>query len=601
MIQEAKHLKRLPNLLLLFSLIVIAGVAEAFGISVLVPVVSTMLDEEANILNLQAPFNFIPKFLSFLSLPPTFSFVLGTTFIIMVTSFVLIHLQERVSASTRYEFVRINRDKAVIGLLGTHWEYLSKVSTGELSNKLLIETDRAGESLMALLNMVSFFINLLLYAFLAFLLSWEMSLIASAIIVLTAFLSKWLLKAVSVLGKKSVTANNKYNKFVIDVFRSSKLLKALGLEKHFYEKLSYANANTTELSKGILVNQSILKLQMSSLVSLALVAILYAAVVPLKIEFSVLAIFLFIVLRLTPKFFSFQGQMHSYMAHRASLAVLDEVLMEASNNQEKPQDSNTIKDALKGEIEFRDVSYKYPENEDHALKNINLLIEPGSFVGVVGRSGAGKSTFLDLVLGIISPVKGNISIDGNNLEHLEREQYRKQIGFVPQESLFFDGTIRENLCLNYDVNEEHITECLKIAQIYDFVNTLDDRLDTYIGEAGGRLSGGQRQRLSIARALIRKPKILIFDEATSSLDSQSERLFQNALQKIAERYTLVVVAHRISTIEHASNIFVLADGRLVESGNYKELVNQGGTFLKLSSQQDSSKSMETPAYDYQTR
>ena len=234
---------------------------------------------------------------------------------------------------------------------------------------------------------------------------------------------------------------------------------------------------------------------------------------------------------------------------------------------------------------MQDVSFKYNNQDTFVLQNISVEIKKSEFIAIVGPSGSGKSTLLDIFMGLITPTSGQVSVDGECLTKLDLNAYKAQIGFVPQESMLFDGTIKDNLNLNQVHDQSTIDEALKIAQVYDFIDTLPGGLETEIGEAGSNLSGGQRQRLSIARALIRKPEILILDEATSSLDSRSELLFQNAIETISSNYTLIVVAHRLSTIKKAEKIIVIDQGELVESGTYDDLMAKNGLFSSLNKSQ----------------
>ena len=234
---------------------------------------------------------------------------------------------------------------------------------------------------------------------------------------------------------------------------------------------------------------------------------------------------------------------------------------------------------------MQDVSFKYNNQDTFVLQNISVEIKKSEFIAIVGPSGSGKSTLLDIFMGLITPTSGQVSVDGECLTKLDLNAYKAQIGFVPQESMLFDGTIKDNLNLNQVHDQSTIDEALKIAQVYDFIDTLPRGLETEIGEAGSNLSGGQRQRLSIARALIRKPEILILDEATSSLDGRSELLFQNAIETISSNYTLIVVAHRLSTIKKAEKIIVIDQGELVESGTYDDLMAKNGLFSSLNKSQ----------------
>lgn len=234
-----------------------------------------------------------------------------------------------------------------------------------------------------------------------------------------------------------------------------------------------------------------------------------------------------------------------------------------------------------GTFDFEDVCFHYKNNEHNVLNHLNLHVKAGETIALVGESGAGKSTILNLVIGFHQAESGKVLIDGKDLSKIDLRTYRKHLAVVPQTSILFSGTIRDNITYGCENVSEELQNVIKAANLSDLIASLPKGLDTMVGEHGGKLSGGQRQRISIARALIRDPKVIVLDEATSALDSISEKLIQQALNNLTEGRTTFIVAHRLSTIRDADRIAVIADGHCTEYGTYDELMALKGEFYQL--------------------
>jgi ATP-binding cassette subfamily B protein len=267
-----------------------------------------------------------------------------------------------------------------------------------------------------------------------------------------------------------------------------------------------------------------------------------------------------------------------------SVRSVGEVLQapELEDNEGKSEVSE-----VRGAVAFEQAGHAYGDGERPAVHDFTLSVRPGETIALVGASGAGKSTVLNLVIGFIRPTSGRLLLDGTDMNTLDLRTYRRFVSVVPQESILFDGTIRENVAygMEDEADEQAVRAALRDANALEFVEQLPQGLDTLVGERGARLSGGQRQRLAIARALIRNPRVLVLDEATSALDTRSEALVQQALARLLRGRTTFVVAHRLSTVRGADRIVVMGDGRIQEIGTHDELLRRGGAYTALHSGQ----------------
>ncbi len=240
-----------------------------------------------------------------------------------------------------------------------------------------------------------------------------------------------------------------------------------------------------------------------------------------------------------------------------------------------------------GTVKFNNVSYRYPNTDTDVIKNLTFSVEKGECVAFVGASGSGKSTIMNMIIGFLNPTKGVISIDGKPMDAINLTTYRHFVSVVPQNSILFTGTIRDNILYGVEnTPEEKLQEVLDLANIREFLDDLPNGIDTLIGEHGDKLSGGQKQRISIARALIRNPRIIILDEATSALDNISEYQVQKAMNSLIKDRTTFIVAHRLSTIRDADKIVVMENGECVEFGTYDELMALRGKFYELKTLSD---------------
>lgn len=258
-----------------------------------------------------------------------------------------------------------------------------------------------------------------------------------------------------------------------------------------------------------------------------------------------------------------------------------ERILDAEPGMEENPDASPVA-SFRQKIEYRNVSFQYRAEDGSVLRNISLEIPKGKVLAVVGPSGAGKSTFVDLLPRFYDPSEGTICIDGTDIRHLNLKALRNLMGIVSQEAILFNDTIYNNIVFGMEnIQEEEVIRAARIAHAHDFIMATEHGYQTNIGDRGSKLSGGQRQRLTIARAILKNPPILILDEATSALDTESEKLVQEALAHLMKDRTAIVIAHRLSTIQHADEIVVMKNGRIVQQGSHQALLQQEGEYRKL--------------------
>ena len=245
------------------------------------------------------------------------------------------------------------------------------------------------------------------------------------------------------------------------------------------------------------------------------------------------------------------------------------------------KDGAMVFERLEDKIEFKNIGFGYKKDEQPLFDDVSFAINKGEITAILGRSGSGKTTLINLFLRFYDLDSGVIEIDGVDLRKLDRASWRQAIGYVSQEPFVFHATVADNISFGGDYTVDEVIEAAKRADAHDFINQLPEQYDTIVGDKGMKLSGGEKQRIAIARALIRKPQILVFDEATSALDSETDRNIQETIRKISESRTVIIIAHRFSTLKIANTILAFKDGKLCETGSHADLLESGEHYAKL--------------------
>jgi len=457
--------------------------------------------------------------------------------------------------------------------------YINSQSFGVIQNTFSKEITKVTDAIFSVLQLLSVIIFSFLMLSFSLTLSLRMSVIILASFFITAILISRLGKKISYLSSLTLNSANIVSQKLYTPLMNAKNILAFGRAK--WALISYKDAFYTHFRDAI-KSQTLAffvpEFFKTFSILTAVLALLYALSQGESITLLIVTLAVFI--RLLPKIANLTDAYSMIKDATPSIIQYSRLF---------PQDDNKTKstkrkiDNFSSSLLFDNVSFSYPTRKG-IIKNLNIEIKKNSFVSFVGSSGSGKTTCADLLMGLYSPEKGSIIIDGHPLVNIDLQSYLDRVGYVQQDSVLLDGSIRENLLwANPIATEGDMWESLKLVSIDKFVKSLPNKLDNLVGDRGVSISGGQKQRIALALALIRNPDILILDEATSSLDYESEKIIRNSLESLSHKLTIISVTHRPSMAEHSDMIYVFDKGSVVESGNYKSLIENKGIFLNLMS------------------
>ncbi|MBJ8095122.1 ABC transporter ATP-binding protein [Bacillus cereus] len=472
-------------------------------------------------------------------------------------------------------------------LLRVNWSFFVKKRKSDLINSLTEELGRVMVGTNLFLQLLTSCIFTIIQIGIALWFSIKITIFVLFTGLILAYFSRHYIKKSRVLGNQTSEIARDYLGGITDHFNGIKDIKSNMLEESRYTWLSTwcEQMEKEQLAYIKLKNQSQFFYKFASAILIAL--LIFTSIKLFQAQPGQLIVIVLIFSRLWPRFTGIQSNLEQLAANIPafkSLLELERECNEVIELGDVRQSSKSIKPlTIQEGIKCKNVSFRYNENEPvYALQNINLQIPSNCMTAIVGRSGAGKSTLIDILMGLIQPEQGKVLIDDATITSENLLALRKSISYVQQDPFLFNASIRENLLMiEPNASEEQIWAALDFAAA-EFVRMLPKGLDTFIGDRGVRLSGGERQRLVLARAILRKPSILILDEATSSLDTENEALIQSALEKLKGQMTIIVIAHRLSTIRNADQVIVLDKGEVVQRGAFNQLAQERkGVFRNL--------------------
>lgn len=488
----------------------------------------------------------------------------------------------------RTGLVRDIRNQLYDKIVDLHIGFFQKQKKGDIMSRMMSDVGEVEASIMSSIELLSKNpIMILVYLAIMFILSWELTLFVLAVLPIAGLVMGRVGRSLKKKSKEGQTQLGQLLSQIEETLGGLRVVKAFNAEKAVIR--NFRNMNEKQRSTVVKMNRRYMLAHPMSefLGTFAIAIVLYFGGTLILNDNSTLSAaefiyYLVIFYSIINPAKDLSKAMYSIEKGMASLERIDTIL--AANNPLKEVSNPVTLKPFSQEIVYKDVWFKY--DEEWVLKNVNLTVKAGQTVALVGQSGSGKSTMVDLLPRFYDVDKGEITIDGVNVKNLTTFDLRSLMGNVNQEAILFNDTIFNNITFGVEnATEEQVIEAAKIANAHDFIMATEEGYQTNIGDKGGRLSGGQRQRLSIARAILKNPSILILDEATSALDTESEALVQEALERLMKTRTTIVIAHRLSTVKDADEICVMKEGEIVERGNHDQLIELDGLYKKLYSMQ----------------
>ena len=479
-------------------------------------------------------------------------------------------------SSTGGNFVIWLRTRNMRGLLDADLSYFHRQQIGMLTDTLAHQSSQAGSCLFHATTILTNLGVVLAYLTASFLIAPILTAIALTILVLVSLSTQHHINVAKKIGTRAVSLENELSAAAVENLSGMRVIKSFLLGQFRWVDFNRKTIAVRNANFDLSMNANQITLIQETAIFSLIGLLVYLGIAVLSLDIAVVVTLLFVLYRVGPRVAGVNDSRQHLAAAMASLRNVSTAI--EATSRPTVVSGETRFGGLQTAIQLQNIDFSYTGGAE-VLQNVNFTIEKGMATAIVGTSGSGKSTIIDLLLRFYDPVKGRVLVDGVDLKELDLASWRTVIGVVSQDTFLFNDTIASNIAVGRpEATPERIIQAATRAYAHDFITQLPLGYDTRVGDRGLNLSGGERQRIALARAILRKPEILILDEATSALDSESEQLIQNYMREIRGSCTMVVVAHRMSTIQDSDKIVVLQDGEIVEEGDWNSLLAGAGVF-----------------------
>ena len=476
------------------------------------------------------------------------------------------------------QYEKTLRIQAFSAALNADVGYFDEKGSDDVLNAIITETRYSGQVISNGIRTIEATFLVLMYLTVMFYIAPRMTLLAIVLLGSITVLLRVVIEPAVTVGTRVAEANERVQESVQAGTQGIRDVKLFGLNTEIYSTFEESVTQYADSEIDLARNNAAIKNFYELSAAITLFGLIYVGFVYTGLSLGELGIFLIAMFQIAPRVSRLNGYLYVLEGNISHLVRTQEFLDSLSDRQES-DDGRPVTSV--GRIEFEDVDFSYEEGEQ-VLRDISFRAERGDFVAFVGQSGAGKSTIVSLLARMYSPDQGEIRADGTPVEEYDLDEWRERIAVVRQQPFIFNTTLEQNITVgNRDASRAEIEEVCEIAQVTQFLNELPNGYDSELGDDGVRLSGGQRQRVSLARALLKDADFLVLDEATSDLDSNLEREVQHSIESMDQDYGIIAIAHRLSTVKNADQIYTVDDGEIIESGTHGELLDDGGEYADL--------------------
>ena len=477
-------------------------------------------------------------------------------------------------------------------LIDSDYEFILSQNSGKLNNIIVQQIRVVAQSFKLYVDIVQSIIFAIFYIGTAFLIDPVLSLIMLVAGIPFMGLAKVANRKSRDISLQNVNEVSRLNSVIIQMIAHLKYLKSTGTSSAVIKKLISSSREIAHLVVRLAIWSGITSYGITPFAVALIAGLVYWQIAFMKAPVLTALSTLAFLYAASQKLITIPASYQKFLSSSGSILIYNEFLDELEKNREKDHGQNAMAPDFAGSLEFKDVSFSYRTGKDKVLRNIDISIKPKSSVAFVGGSGAGKSTIVNLITGLLSPKSGKMVLSGVEYDRLDLDKLRKGVGYVTQEAVIFNDTVKNNITLWEDGIPANVTveNSAQMSCADDFITQMKNSYDSLLGDSGANISGGQRQRISIARELFRDTEILILDEATSALDSETEQSIHKNIEKLKGSKTLVIIAHRLSTVKGCDVIYVLDKGEIVEQGKYAELYARNGKFREMVDRQSLSES-----------